>query len=313
MPHTPGIYTDEQEASWKRIVQAVHAKGGFIFMQIWHVGRVSHPSYQPNNERPISSSSTGIEGKKIPTENGWLPMFTPKELPLDGIPDLIEEYVKAARRAMNTGADGIEIHSANGYLLQQFLEDGCNKRTDAYGGSIPNRCRLVLEVVEACTKAIGPGKVAIRLAPFVQYHQIYDSNPEELYSYLLKELNRFPMAYVHLTETRDGGLEEKPILTVYNEEGLSKVYPANTPFLSNTSRFRRIIKLPLIIAVGYTKESAEYVIENDLADLVAFGRDFISNPDLPYRLQHGISLTPYDRSTFYTHDEKGYIDYKPFK
>eukprot|EP00871_Galdieria_phlegrea_P002834 jgi/Galph1/3551/GphlegSOOS_G2185.1 len=292
-PDTPGIYTDEQIEGWKLATEAVHQRGGLIFLQLWHVGRVSHPSFQPNGDLPVAPSAIAPEGQTL-TYDGVKPFVTPRALETEEIQNIVEDYRKAAENAKKAGFDGIEIHSANGYLLHEFLEDGSNKRTDHYGGSIENRTRIVFKVLEAVCKVWPSTRVGIRLSPDTEFMSMSDSNRPALYRYLVQELNRFELAYLHLIEPRIKGnvdVEKQSELTV--------------------EFFRPIYKGVLITAGGYTKETGEKRLEDNVADLVAYGRLVIANPDLPRRFEKGAPLNQYDRSTFYGGTEKGYTDY-PF-
>jgi len=293
--NTPGIFTDEQIEAWKPITQAVHEIGGLIFMQLWHVGRVSHPLLQPEGQ-PISASAIKAVGE-INTPEGHKEMEVPRALETEEIPKIVEDYKCAAINAIEADFDGVEIHGANGYLPDQFLHDGSNKRKDQYGGTIKNRCRFVFEIVEACFKEIEPDRVGIRLSPSGIYKDMYDSNPVELYEYLINELNKYNLAYLHLME---------PYQALEPADRYSKFLKEVTP------HFRSIFKGPLITNVGFDFESGNKIIEDGHADMVAYGKLFISNPDLVERFKDGSQLTPWDKSTFYYGGEKGYIDYPIF-
>jgi len=293
--NSPGIFTQQQVEAWKPITKAVHKKGGLIFMQLWHVGRVSHPLLQPNNQLPVSSSAVKASGV-INTSEGHKIMVTPIALKTDEIPGIVNDYKNASLNAIDAGFDGVEIHGANGYLPDQFLHDGSNKRTDEYGGTIQNRCRFVLEIVEECCKAIGSGRVGIRLSPSGIYKDMFDSNPVVLYEYLINELNDYDLAYLHLME---------PYQALEPAEKYTKYLKEVTPY------FRKIYNGPLITNVGFNFESGNKIIEDGHADMVAFGKLFISNPDLVERFAKGAPLNPWNTDTFYYGGEKGYIDY-PF-
>lgn len=289
--YTPGIYTDEQVAGWKMVTDAVHAKGGHIFCQMWHVGRISHPDLQPDHALPVSSSAIKPNGEAF-TETGLKPFVTPRALDLEEIPGIILQYVHAAECAKRAGFDGVEIHSANGYLLDQFLRDGTNKRTDRYGGSIENRVRLDLEVAEAVTGVWGGDQVGIRISPVTPHMGgISDSNPQPLFNHLVEELNCFGLLYLHVIEGETRGARN------YCE----------FDFLALRKRFDGLY----MANNGYTKELAFQTLGNDRADLICFGRPFISNPDLIERLRTGAPLNPLDETTLYGGDEHGYTDY-PF-
>jgi N-ethylmaleimide reductase len=293
-PYTPGIHSPEQIEGWKLVTEAVHQKGGRIFLQLWHVGRISHPSLQPNGELPVAPSAIAPEGMAN-TLSGEQPFVTPRALATEEIPQIIEQYRQGAENARLAGFDGVEIHSANGYLLDQFLHDGSNQRTDGYGGSIENRARLLMEVTEAVIGVWGADKVGIRLSPSGTFGSMFDSNGEALFNYVVSQLNRFNLAYLHLVEPRIQGNQ-----TVEDDgTGLG------------VKHFRPIYQGTLITAGGYTRETGEEILQEGEADLVAYGRLFIANPDLPKRFALNAPLNSYDRSTFYGGDERGYIDY-PF-
>ena len=291
-PHTPGIHTEEQIAGWQKITQAVHQQGGRMFLQLWHVGRVSHPDLQPHGELPVAPSAIAPEGMAA-TYEGEKPFVVPHALRIEEIAQIVEDYRQAAKNAMEAGFDGVEIHSANGYLLDEFLQDGSNQRSDSYGGSIANRARLLMEVTEAVTEVWGGNRVGVRLSPSSTFMSMHDSNPEELFGYVGKELNRFGLAYLHIVEPRikgDTKVEE-------DSNGLGVKF------------FRPIFAGTLITAGGYTRETGNEVLASGNADLVAYGRLFIANPDLPQRFKLQAPLNDYDRSTFYAQEKEGYIDY----
>ncbi len=293
-PNTPGIHSAEQIEGWQKITEAVHHQGGKIFLQLWHVGRISHPSLQPNGELPVAPSAIAPEGMAN-TFSGEQPFVTPRALLTAEIPAIVEQYRQAAKNAMQAGFDGVEIHSANGYLLDQFLHDGSNQRTDQYGGSIENRARFLMEVVEAVTTVWDADKVGVRLSPSSEFGSMFDSDLEALFSFVVSELNQFNLAYLHLVEPRIQGNQ-----TVEDDgTGLGASY------------FRSIYNGTIITAGGYTLETGEATLKQGDADLVAYGRLFISNPDLPKRFALKAALNDYDRSTFYGGDEQGYTDY-PF-
>lgn len=291
--NSPGIFTQVQIEGWKRITEAVHAEGGLIFLQLWHVGRVSHRLLQPGKKAPVSSSAIKASGW-IATPEGKQEMSKPRPLNIREISQTISDYKFAAKNAMKAGFDGIEIHGANGYLPDQFLHDGSNQRKDHYGGSVENRCRFILELVEACCCEVGSEKVGVRLSPSGINKDMYDSDPVRLYSYLIGSLNNYDLAYLHLMEPYQP-LEPASKYTRYLKEV--------APF------FRKIFKGTLITNVGYTFQSGNKAIETGTADLVSFGKPFISNPDLVARFQTGAPLNHWDESTFYYGGEKGYTDY----
>jgi N-ethylmaleimide reductase len=291
----PGMYSDEQVAGWKRVVETVHAKGGRMFSQLWHTGRASHVS-MTNGAPPVAPSAIPFDGKSS-TPDGWMPTSPPRALNIDEIPAIVEDYRRAAERAKSAGFDGIELHGANGYLPDQFLQDGSNKRTDAYGGSIQNRARFLLEVVDALVSVWGGDRVGVRIGPGGKFNGMSDSNPQALFEYVAGQLNRFGLAYLHIVEPRVKG-------NVVIAEGQGPVA---------AEQLRRIFQGKIIAAGGFEPDTAEAVIEKGDADLVAFGRHFIANPDLPKRIQLGLPLNAYDRSTFYTFDPRGYTDYPFYK
>lgn len=291
----PGIYSDDQIAGWQKITTAVHAKGARIFLQLWHVGRQSHPILQPSNGAPVAPSAIQATGYAY-SDDGPIEFSMPRALDISEIPSIIETFRAGAERALRAGFDGVEIHGANGYLPDQFLQDGSNKRTDAYGGSIENRARFMLEVTQAAISVWGSDRVGLRLAPSGTYGDMFDSNPQETFGYVAREMDRLGLAYLHIIEPRIKGIEEIRV-----EEPVA------------AKHLRKIFHGPIIAAGGFTKESAEAIIAAGDADLVAFGRYFISNPDLAYRFRIGAPLAPYDRNTFYGGNHRGYTDYKPFQ
>jgi N-ethylmaleimide reductase len=287
---TPGIWTPEQVAGWKLTTDAVHAKGGRIFLQLWHVGRISHSDLQPDNQLPVAPSAIRAEGVQAYTPNGFKPLEVPRALESDEIPGIVRDYAHAAQMAKDAGFDGVEIHAANGYLLQQFLSDKTNKRTDRYGGSIENRTRLVVEVVDAVTRVWSPDKVGIRIAPLTKFGDIGDSDPEPLYMSLIAQLNPFNLAYIHVVEGDTGG--ERQPAGGFDLQKLRRAF--NGLYMANN---------------GYTLALAEEARAGDAADLICFGRPYISNPDLVERLRSGAPLATPDQATFYAGEAKGYIDY----
>jgi N-ethylmaleimide reductase len=294
----PGLYTDEQVEGWKRVVSAIHAKSGFAFAQLWHTGRASHSDNQDGNTP--ASASVDPSYWEDPTRlvsgpGGWIQPSPHRALDISEIPGIVEDYRKAAARAKEAGFDGVELHAANGYLPDQFLQDGSNKRTDAYGGSIENRSRFLLEVVEAMTSVWGGGRVGVRIAPAGTWNHMHDSDPGALYLYVAQQLNRFGLAYVHIVEPR--------------VKGNTTIKPEQGPIAAE--QLRKVFKGKILAAGGFEPETAEATIESGVADAVAFGRHFVANPDLPLRIREGFALTPYDRNTFYTFDSLGYNDY-PF-
>ena len=294
-PNVPGIYSEAQIAGWKRVVDAVHAKGGLIFLQLWHVGRVSHSSFQPGGALPVAPSAIAIpDDLKAMTADGKPASYeTPRALETDEIPGLVAAYGRAARNAIAAGFDGVEIHGANGYLLDQFAKDGANQRTDAYGGSIENRARLMLEVAKAVSGAIGADKTGIRLSPVTPANDISDSNPQPLFDYIVDQLAALNLVFIHLIEGATGGPRD------------------NAPF--DYASLRKRFKGAYIANNGYDRALADNVLDAGAADLIAFGKLFISNPDLVERLKTGATLNELDRATLYGGGEKGYTDYPTLK
>lgn len=296
-PGVPGIYTEAQVAGWRKVVDAVHAKGGIIFLQLWHVGRVSHSSFQPGGALPVAPSAIAISPEwKTSTADGKVTNYeTPRALETSEIPDIIDAFRQAARNALAAGFDGVEVHGANGYLLEQFLQSRSNQRTDRYGGGIENRARLLLEVTQAVVEVWGANRVGVRLSPYGIANDSGEPDPMPLYTRVVQAFNPLGLAYLHFIKPRSSGA------------GRAEVNWQNVP--SAMVLFRPIWKGKLIAAGGFTGETAEAAIAQGHADAVAFGRIFISNPDLPRRLQRGYPLTPYDRKTFYGGEEAGYTDY----
>jgi N-ethylmaleimide reductase len=294
----PGMYSDEQVAGWKKITAAIHAKGSRMFSQLWHTGRSSHVE-MTDGATPVAPSVVSHywldSTPSVSTPSGWAKPSPHRALDIKEIPGIVEGYRKAAERAKAAGFDGVELHAANGYLPDQFLQDGSNKRTDAYGGSIENRSRFLLEVVEAMVSAWGGDRVAVRIAPGGTWNSMSDSNPAALFNYLTEQLNRFGLAYLHIIEPRIKG----------------NVLAAEAQAPLATAQLRKIFKGKIIAAGGFEPDTAEAIVEKGDADLVAFGRHFLANPDLPKRIKLGLPLNAYDRATFYTFDFHGYTDY-PF-
>jgi N-ethylmaleimide reductase len=291
---TPGVYSDEQIAGWRRVTDAVHARGGTIVVQLWHVGRISHVSLQPNGQPPVSSTARAANGKTF-TKQGFVPVSAPRALREDELPRIVADYRHAARSALASGFDGVEVHGANGYLIEQFLQSRSNQRTDRYGGSIANRVRFLLEVTQAVIDVYGADRVGVRLSPYGIANGSGEPDPMPLYTHAVEALNKLGLAYLHLIEPRSSGA------------GRADVNWQNVP--SAMALFRPLWNGVLIAAGGFVGETAEAAIAAGHADAVAFGRYFISNPDLPRRLAHGFPLTPYNRPTFYGGEEKGYTDY----
>jgi len=296
-PNTPGIHSSEQVEGWKKVTDAVHGKGGKIFQQLWHVGRISHSSLQPDGGLPVSASAITPAGGTVTAQWQGVPFETPRALELEEIPTVVGQYLAGAEHAKAAGFDGVEIHGANGYLIDQFLQDGTNQRNDAYGGSIENRVRFMLEVVDAVISVWGSDRVGIRLSPYGKFNDMKDSNAVALFSHAIAELGKRKLAYLHLVEARgaEGDMQD---LGGKSVEEVGEVY-------------RAAFGGHIISAGGFDGDSAEVAVETGKSDLIAFGRWFIANPDLPKRLQIGAELNPYDRNTFYGGDAHGYTDY-PF-
>lgn len=288
-PALPGIYTEAQIAGWKKVTEAVHAKGGKIVIQLWHVGRISHPSLI-GGQTPIAPSAIKPAGKAF-TYQGLQDYVTPRALEKNELPAIVNDYVMAAKNALNAGFDGVEIHAANGYLLDQFLRDGSNKRTDEYGGSVENRARLLMEVTEAVVKAIGADKTGVRLSPVNPFNDMHDSNPQAMFNYVADALNQFNLAYLHAVEGGiHGGGEAEPF---------------------DFASFRKLFKGRYMANLSYDKAKGNAAIASGHADCVAYGVPFIANPDLVERFAKDAPLNIADANTFYGGTEIGYTDY-PF-
>lgn len=294
-PTTPGIYSTEQVAGWKKVADAIHAKGGYVFLQLWHVGRVSHSSLQPDGGAPRAPSAVPMSVKVGTATGERVEAETPRAMTAEEIGALVQAYAQAARNAIAAGFDGVEIHSANGYLLEQFLQSRTNKRADRYGGSIENRCRIVLEVTRAVVDAIGADRTGIRLSPYGIANDSGEADPMPLYSHLVGELDKFGLAYLHLIEPRASGA------------GQGEVDHKDVP--SAAVLFRPMWHGVLMTAGNFRGDSAEAMVASGNADAIAFGRLFTSNPDLPNRIRRGAELTPYNRATFYTRGPEGYVDF----
>ncbi|KAG7389069.1 12-oxophytodienoate reductase 1 [Phytophthora pseudosyringae] len=294
---SPGIFASEQVDAWRQVTQAVHDKGGKMFLQLWHTGRIGHPLNQPGAALPVSSSSK-LEniraGKKIVTHEGRKEPVPPRALAASEIPGIVADYRKAAENAVAAGFDGVELHAANGYLLEQFLHDGINDRTDAYGGSVENRARFLFEALEAILESLDSAKVGIRLSPFGGSFGDKDSDPIATYTYVLTKLNDYDLAYAHVIEPR-GYHVRNPL----------------APEKGSARQFRGTYSGVLITASGFDRQSAVQIVEEGAADAVAIGRRFISNPDLVRRFQLHTPVNDFDVDTFYLGDARGYTDY-PF-
>lgn len=287
----PGIWNGEQVAAWAKVTKAVHDIGGTIFMQLFHTGRVGHSSLF--GEQPVSSTAQPPKGQVMAADFSMQNYETPRMLETEEIPGLIAQFVNGAANAKKAGFDGIEIHSANGYILDQFLRDGVNERTDQYGGSLENRVRLLKEIVAETVKTWGPGRVGIRFSPLNPFNSMSDSDPVAHYTEAAKILNEFPLAYLHIIETSTADKN------AIKEDASYKV----------AKSIRKVFKGPIIINGGLTKESGEKLLESKVADLVCYGSPFISNPDLVERFRNNLPLAAPDSSTFYTPGPTGYTDY----
>lgn len=287
---TPGIYSAEQVAGWKKVTDAVHVHGGKIVVQLWHVGRVSHTSLQVDGADPVAPSAIQANTKTF-TAKGFEPVSAPRALALDELPGIVEQYRVAARNAIEAGFDGVEIHAANGYLLDQFLRDKTNHRTDEYGGSIENRTRLLNEVLQAVVNEVGAERTAIRISPVTPANDISDSDPQALFNHVAEQLGKFKLLYVHVIEGATGGPRD------------------NLPL--DYAALRQRANAPWMVNNGYDLALAKSVLSLHGADLIAFGRPFISNPDLKLRLHDGVPLAPLDKDTLYGGGAKGYTDYPP--
>ncbi len=286
---TPGIHSAEQVAGWKAVTRAVHERGGRIVVQLWHVGRISHVSLLPGGQAPVSSTARRANGKTY-VGGAFEPVSAPRALRTDEIPGIVDDYRRAALNAMEAGFDGVEVHGANGYLIEQFLRDSINDRTDAYGGPIQNRVRLLLEVMRAVAGAIGGGRTGLRLSPLTPANDAgLDSNPQALFEHAVRELAPLNLAYLHLVEGATGGARDI------------------APF--DYAALRRLFKGAWMVNNGYDRAMALDAVASGRADLVAFGKAFIANPDLGRRLRAGAPLNEPDRTTFYGGGAAGYTDY----
>jgi len=285
---TPGIYSEAQVAGWTKVTEAVHSRGGLIFIQLWHVGRISHVSLQPGGAKPVAPSAIAAKTKTF-IESGFADVSEPRALELDEIPGIVADYRKAAENAKRAGFDGIEIHGANGYLIDQFLKDGANKRTDAYGGPIENRIRFALEVTDAILTVWDKGRVGIRLSPVSPANDAVDSAPDKVFGALVEALDARKIGYIHVIEGATGGPRDY------------------APF--DFAALRRAFSGAYIANNGYTRELAVEVLSQNRADLIAFGTPFIANPDLVERLRLNAPLNAPNRDTFYGGAEEGYTDY----
>ncbi len=288
-PNTPGIHSEEQVQGWQGVTDAVHGQGGHIFLQLWHVGRISHPDLQPDGALPVAPSAIRPAGEAV-TYAGPKPFVTPRALESEEIPAIVRQYGEAAENAKRAGFDGVEIHAANGYLIDQFLRDGSNQRSDRYGGSLENRARFLLEVTQAVVDAWDARHVGVRLSPLQPFNDMRDANPEATFSYAVEQLNDFGLGYLHITEM-----------------GKEAPGAAGPPF--DLKVLRETWRGVYVTNGGYDKAKAQAAIGAGLADAVAFGQLFIANPDLVERFRADAPLNTPDPDTFYGGAEKGYTDY----
>jgi len=285
---TPGIYTKEQVAGWRKVTDRVHERGGHIYIQLWHVGRVSHTALQANDGAPVAPSAVRAKGKTF-VGGTFVDVSEPRALDLGEIPGIIDNFKRASANALAAGFDGVEIHGANGYLLDQFAKDGANKRTDAYGGTIENRARLMLEVSKAVASEAGADRTGIRISPVTPANDVSDSNPQPLFDHIVDQLNALKLVYIHVIEGATGGPRD---IAPFDHDSLRKRF--NGTYIANN---------------GYDFKLATEVLDKNKADLIAFGKLFISNPDLVERLKLGAALNDFDKATFYGGSAKGYTDY----
>ncbi|TPD72596.1 alkene reductase [Stenotrophomonas maltophilia] len=286
---TPGLYTQDQIDGWRTVTDAVHARGGHIFVQLWHVGRISHVDLQPGNAAPVSASALRAQTKTF-VNNGFVDVSEPRALDIDELPAIVDDFRQAAANAIAAGFDGVEIHGANGYLLEQFIKDGANQRTDAYGGSVENRARLLLEVTTAVAREIGADRTGVRISPVSPANAISTvSDPQPQYDYIVDQLSALGIVYLHVVEGATGGPRD---VAPFDFDGLRRRF--NGTYLANN---------------GYDLQLASARVSEGKADLVAFGRPFISNPDLVERLKRGAALAALNPATLYGGGAEGYTDY----
>ncbi|QKI89339.1 alkene reductase [Thiomicrorhabdus xiamenensis] len=283
----PGIYSQEQVDGWKKVTDSVHKVGGRIYLQIWHAGRAAHPLLN-NGKEAVSSSAVAIDDETH-TPEGKKPYTVPHELTQDEIAAIVDDFRQGAANAIAAGFDGVEVHGANGYLIDQFLRDGCNQRSDQYGGSLENRARFLSEILSAVTDEIGSDRVGLRLSPLNSFNSMQDSDPVAWIRYLSEHLNQFNLAYLHVMRADFFGIQKADVIPIAREH----------------------YKGHLMVNMGYSAEEAAQTIDNNLADSVAFGTGFLANPDFPARVQAGAALNDPDPDTFYTDGSEGYTDY-PF-
>ena len=288
---SPGIETDDQVAGWRKVVDAVHAKGATFLLQLWHVGRASHASLQPNGDLPIAPSDSDVSVRAL-LEHGPGESTSARAIKTEEIPRIVSQYARAAERAKTAGFDGVEIHAANGYLIDQFLQDGVNRRTDDYGGPVANRARFLMDVVDAVTSIWGANRVGVRVGPSNSFNEMHDSDPQALFYYVGANLRVRAISYLHVIEPRVAG---------------NTASGDQTPIAA--AAMKQAFTGAIIAAGGFDAGGAEDILERGEADLVAFGRSFIANPDLPDRIRMELPLNAYDRPTFYYGGSRGYTDY----
>lgn len=289
-PNTPGMFNAAHEAGWRHICDAVHDAGGRIVLQLWHVGRVSHHAYQPDQQAPVAPSAIGFEGTCYLPSGEKKPYPTPRALAIDEIDQIISDYAMAAHRAMAAGFDGVEVHAANGYLIDQFLRDGSNQRDDKYGGSIKNRARLLFDVMDAVVAAAGPERTGVRISPLQPAHGMHDSHPEKLFDHVVDGLNHFRPAYLHLA-------------------GMGEDQPGAAGPAFDLDKLSRKFTGAVIRNYQFTLERAEQAIQSNTADAIAFGIPMIANPDLVERIRRNATWNQADARYFYQGGARGYIDY----
>ena len=292
---TPGLHGAEQVAGWKKVTDAVHARGGKIAVQLWHTGRMSHSAFQPGEQAPVAPSAIRAEAKTFIPGIGYTDTSVPRALETGEIAGIVDDFRQTARRAIEAGFDGIEIHGAHGYLLDAFLRDGSNKRNDAYGGSIENRARFLIEVVTAAAQEIGAGRVGVRLSPVSPVNDSHESNPQPLFEYVVSQLDKLGLAYIHVVEGHTGGPRD------------------NAPF--DYAKLRSLFAGAWMVNNGYDLSMAQEVVRSGKAELVSFGRAFISNPDLVRRLQNNLPLSPLfeDAPLYGGVGAHGYTDYPEYR
>ena len=292
--HAPGIYSEAQTEAWKQVTKAIHDNSSYVFVQLWHTGRASHSDFQENNQLPVAPSAIKIEGEAH-TADGKKPYETPRALETEEIPGIVEDYRKAAENAKKAGFDGVEIHAANGYLINEFLDSGTNQRTDRYGGSLENRYRLLKEIVESILTVLPAKQIGVRISPNGVFNDMGAPDYRETFTYVAQQLNSYDLAYLHIMDGLDFG---------FHEQG--------EPM--QLSDFRKIFDSTIIGNCGYDKEQAEEAIASGHADLIAFGRPYISTPDLATRFANNWPLNPDpNQDTFYTPGPEGYTDYPTHK